>query len=342
MKIYPEQLEAQLKKSLQPAYWLAGDEPLQMRESLDLVRNVCRKQGYTEREQYEVDNNFDWQLLTAAGNSMSLFSEKKIIELRMRSSKLEDSAKKILTAYLENPGPDSLLLITSPKIEVASTKTQWFKKIEALAAIVQIYPVEANKLPQWIHNRLKQHQLSADRDAIQLLAERIEGNLLAADQELEKLSLVLGAGAHLSVELVARSVADNARYNVFGLIDACLAGQDSKAVKTLHRMREEGSEPLMINAMLAKELRRLANMAEALGKGEPASRVYQANQVWANRQDVVGRALQRISVDKAHQMLEQARSVDLASKGMSRMSPWIVLEQLVLNLSGTEIRQYSA
>jgi DNA polymerase III subunit delta len=341
MKIYPEQLGTHLQRSLQAAYWLAGDEPLQMRDSLDLVRSACRKQGYTEREQYEVDNNFDWQSLTAAGNSMSLFSEKKIIELRMRSNKLEDSARKILTTYLENPAADNLLLITSPKIEAATTKTQWFKKIEALIVFVQIYPVEANKLPQWIHNRLKQHQLSADQDAVQLLAERTEGNLLAADQELEKLSLVLGAGAHLSVELVARSVADNARYNIFGLIDACLAGQVSKAVKTLHRMRDEGSEPLMINAMLAKESRRLASMAERLKKGEHTSRVYQTHQVWSNRQELMGRALQRISVDKAHCMLEQARAVDLASKGMSRVSPWVALEQLVLTFSGTQIRYYA-
>jgi DNA polymerase III subunit delta len=342
MKIYADQLEAQLHKSLQAAYWFAGDEPLQMREASDVLRQFSRTQGYTERELHEVDNNFDWQLLIAAGNSMSLFAEKKLIELRMRSSKLDDTAKKALTSYLENPGPDCLLLITSPKIEAASTKTQWFKKIEAGATVVQIYPVETSKLPQWINNRLKRHQLSADRDAIQLLAERTEGNLLAADQEFEKLSLVFGAGAHLTVDIVARSVADNARFNIFGLIDACLAGQGSKAVRTLHRMRDEGAETVMINTMLARELRNLASMADELARGGSASRVYQTHQVWANRQDMVGKAIKRINVHKAHQMLEKARAIDLASKGMSRTSPWILLEQLVLELSGFYIGCYSA
>jgi DNA polymerase-3 subunit delta len=342
MKIYADQLEGQMHKSLQAAYWLAGDEPLQMREASDVLRQFSRTQGYTERELHEVDNNFDWQLLIAAGNSMSLFAEKKLIELRMRSSKLDDTAKKALTSYLENPAPDCMLLITSPKIEAASTKTQWFKKIEAGAIVVQIYPVEANKLPQWINNRLKKHQLSADRDAIQLLAERTEGNLLAADQEFEKLSLVFGAGAHLSVDVVARSVADNARYNIFGLIDACLAGQGSKAVRTLHRMRDEGAETVMINTMLARELRNIASIADELARGGSANRVYQTHQVWANRQEIVGKAIQRISVNKAHQMLEKARAIDLASKGMSGSSPWILLEQLVLELSGYNIGCYSA
>jgi len=333
MKIYPEQLENHLQKSLSPAYWLSGDEPLQMREASDLIRAVCRARGFAEREQYDVDNGFDWQELAAANQNQSLFADKKLIELRLRSSKLDDVAKKAVIGYLDDPAPDNLLLITSPRVETASTKTQWFKKIEGVAAIVQFYPIEAGKLPQWINQQLQKRDLTADRDAIQLLAERVEGNLLAADQEMEKLSLLFGPGKHLTVDLVARSVADNARFNVFSLIDACLEGNATKAVRTLRRLRDEGSEVLMINAMLAKELRTLASLSERMAKGGNRMQLFQSHQVWKNRQPLVSKALDRINADKANRLLTEARQVDLAVKGMCPVPAWLVLEQLVLQLS---------
>lgn len=329
MKIYLDQLAAQLNKSLPAMIWLSGDEPLQMREASDQVRQKCREQGFSERELHDVDNSFDWRELVNANNSMSLFSDKKLIELRLKSSKLDDSARKTLQSCLNNPSPDNMLLLTSPRIEAASSKTQWFKKLETASLVVQIYPVDASRLPRWIQQRMLHYGLRADADAVQLLADRIEGNLLAADQEIVKLSLLFGTDAHITFDRIARSVADNARYNVFGLVDACLAGNAQRAVKTVRRMRDEGSEALMITAMLAKELRQLTDMGSRLQRGEAQAAVFQSHQVWKNKQALTEKALRRLKPAKTLLLLDKAREVDLAVKGMHQAPPWIVLEQLV-------------
>jgi DNA polymerase III subunit delta len=338
MKIYPDQLEKQLQKSLLPPYWLSGDEPLQMRDASDLIRAACRAQGFTERELHDVDSGFDWQELSTANQSQSLFADKKLIELRLRSSKLDDEAKKALIAYLDDPAPDNLLLIISPRVEAASTKTQWFRKIGDTAAFVQFYQVDAEKLPPWIDQQLKKRNLTADHNAIELLAERVEGNLLAADQEIEKLSLLFGPGKHLTVDLVARSVADNARFSVFTLIDISLAGNAVKAVRTLRRLRDEGSQALPINAMLAKELRTLASLSERIAKGENRMKLFQSHQVWKNRESLVSKALKRINADMANRLLADARQIDLAIKGMCPVPVWHLLEQLVLQISLADTR----
>jgi DNA polymerase-3 subunit delta len=333
MKIYADQLSAQLSKSLPAMIWLSGDEPLQMRDASDLVRRHCRDQGFAERELHDVDASFDWRELVNANNSLSLFSDKKLIEIRLKSSKLDDTARKTLQRCLDAPSPDNILLLIGPRIEPASAKTQWFRKLEAASLVVQIYPVDATRLPRWIQQRMQQQGLRADADAVQLLADRIEGNLLAADQEIEKLSLLFGKDAHITSERIARSVADNARYNVFGLIDACLAGNTQRAVKTLRRMRDEGSEALMITAMLAKELRQLTEVGNRLQRGEPQAAVFQSAQIWKNKQAMTENALRRLKPIKALKLLNHAREVDLAVKGMHQGPPWIMLEQLVVRFA---------
>lgn len=329
MKIYLDQLAAQLSKAMPAMIWLTGDEPLQMREASDLVRQRCREQGFSERELHDVDNSFDWRELVNANNSMSLFSDKKLIELRLKSSKLDDTARKTLQSCLDDPSPDNVMLMISPRVEAASSKTQWFKKLEAACLVVQIYPVDAPRLPRWIQQRMQHHGLRADADAVQLLADRIEGNLLAADQEIVKLSLLFGKDAHITPDRIARSVADNARYNVFGLVDACLAGNARRALKTVRRMRDEGSEALMITAMLAKELRQLTDMGSRLQRGEAQAAVFQSHQIWKNKQALTEKALRRLKPAKTLQLLDKAREVDLAVKGMHQVPPWIALEQLV-------------
>lgn len=341
MKVYPDQLQSSLGKALPAACWLSGDEPLQMRESSDLVRRICRQQGFTERVQYEVDNSFDWKQLLAEGNSLSLFSERKLIELQLKSSKLDDGARKALLAYLQHASPDNLLLLLSPRIEAATTKTQWFSKLEAGLMLVQIYPVDSDKLPAWIRQRMTKRGLSADADAIQLLADRIEGNMLAADQEIEKLSLLFGEGCHLGAEHIARSVADSARYNVFGLIDACLSGHAARAHRTLQRLRQEGQEVLMLNAMISKELRQLAAMKSEMLRGARAEQLMQRHHIWKNRQGATRSALSRLTPARLDQLLDQAREVDLAVKGMHPTPAWLLMDQLCLGLSGVGIQDRS-
>jgi DNA polymerase III subunit delta len=196
-------------------------------------------------------------------------------------------------------------------------------------------------LPAWISRRMQVRSLTADADAVQLLCDRVEGNMLAADQEIEKLSLLFGPGAHLDIARVARSVADNSRFNVFALIDACLAGEHAKAIKTLRRMREEGSEPLMIAAMVAREVRQLYELALSIELGMQPSAAMQKAQVWKNRQPLVNLALQRHRTATLKALLGQLRETDISVKGMGTVPPWLLLEQTISAFSGAQLRLQS-
>src|SRR5690606_34729471 len=217
-KLRPEQLGAALAKQLAPIYLVSGDEPLLIQESCDQIRAAARKNGFSERELYHVETSFDWNQLLSAANSLSLFAEKKIIELRMPSGKPGDKGGKILQEYAESPAPDNLLLIITEKLDGAVQKSKWFKAVESFGQHIQVWPVTAAQLPRWIGLRLQSAGLRADSDAIDLLVSRIEGNLLAAVQEIEKLKL-LADNNHINYELMASVVADSARYDVFGLAD---------------------------------------------------------------------------------------------------------------------------
>lgn len=337
MKVYANQLRSALSKKLPLACWLSGDEPLQMRDSTDLIRSICKSQGFTERERYDVDAHFDWGTLIAAGNSLSLFADKKLIELNLKSSKLEESARKVLAEYLQHASPDNLLLLSSPKIEAATIKTQWFGKLESQLMLVQVYPLEADKLLAWIEKRLSDFAITAEKDAIQLLADRIEGNMLAADQEIIKLHLLFGSGKHLSIEHIARTVADNARFNVFGLLDACLGGESARAVRTLQRMQQEGQELLLLNAMICKELRQLSTMLREIADGGRIDDTFQRHRIWNNRQPLLKRALRRLSYEKVNALIVEARDVDLAIKGMHTIPAWMLMEHVCLGLSGIQL-----
>lgn len=337
MKVYANQLRSTLSRKLPLACWLSGDEPLQMRDSTDLVRDICKSQGFSERERYDVDTQFEWGNLIAAGNSLSLFSDRKLIELNLKSSKLDETARKALAEYLQHASPDNLLLLTSPRIEPATVKTQWFTKLESQLLLVQIYPLDTDKLPAWISSRMADLGITADADAVQLLADRIEGNMLAADQEIIKLQLLFGSGTHLGIEHIARTVADNARFNVFGLIDACLAGESARVARTLQRLQQEGQELLPLNAMICKELRQLSSMVGDVARGHRIDDVIQRHHVWKNKQGMVRQALRRLTSSQIAELIIQARQVDLAIKGMQSLPAWMLMEQLCLGFSGLSL-----
>src|SRR5690606_2717734 len=179
MRINSDRLGGQLQNALQSFYWVAGDETLLVMETLDLLRGHCRQQGFSEWELIVADRSFNWQSLLQTANSMSLFAERRIIELRLGSAKIDETARALLQKYLVSPNPDNVLILVTPKLEAASLNTKWFKALEAEGVVVQVWQVEVNALPRWIEARLARHGLSADADAIALLADRVEGNLLA-------------------------------------------------------------------------------------------------------------------------------------------------------------------
>lgn len=335
MQVKPEQLISILEKQRLPAVWVAGDEPLLSQECCDSVRQFARQQGFTERQVMHAGADFNWSDLLQSASSLSLFAEQKLIDLRLTSAKLDPDGKQALSHYVANPPDDTLLLISSPRVEKASQNTKWFKAIEGPLAFVQIWPVKPEELPRWLGRRLQARGLQADNEALALLAERVEGNLLAAIQEVEKLTILSESG-QVDSKLIARSVADSARYNVFGLLEACLAGHAARALRMLAHLQAEGAEPLMIVNILSQELRQLSVMRQAVDTGQNINGVLQQQRIWFNRKQAVSQALQRLTLQELSALLSIAWEVDQSVKGMALGNPWNSLADICLRMaSGT-------
>lgn len=343
MKIKPEQLSRTLSNNELPLYWLSGDEPLLMQEAADLIRSYYREQGYAEREVFNVDKSFDWGSFSQSTSNLSLFSEKKIIELRLSSAKLEDVGKKSLQHYLSEQNPDYLILINSPKLDASTLKTKWFSEIEKQGALVQVWPINRDNLSGWLEQRLLRNNMQPDGEALKLLADKVEGNLLAAMQEIEKLKLLSGNSGDETIKLDAQTVmqvvADNSRYNVYQLVDAALLGDVARSQKMLTGLRNEGIFPLIILNAVCRELRSLLPMLEKKQQGQGVNAIIQSARVWFNRKQAVSAALNRLDVVTIWSLLDQSRTIDQCIKGMSKANPWDELSLLLLRLSGKTVKQ---
>lgn len=335
MRLRPEQLGAHLEKGLAPIYLVSGDETLLVQEACDAIRAAARAAGCSEREVLDVDNRFDWSQLLSAGAEMSLFADRKLIELKLPSGKPGTEGSKALTAYLDGPPSDNVLLIVAGKIDRQSTNSKWFKVIDGAGAILQLWPVEAQQLPRWLQQRLQAAGMSIDHDALDMLCDRVEGNLLAAVQEVEKLKLLCPDG-NISAEAVAESVADNARYNLFGLVDQALSGDAAGALKMLQGLRAEGTEPPVVLWALAREIRLLYQCRTDMQRGASPQQAMRSQRVWEKRMPLVGAGLKRHSLEQLAELLHRANLADQSVKGLADGRPWDHLGKLVLNLSQGE------
>ncbi|MWV15460.1 DNA polymerase III subunit delta [Pseudomonas sp. L-22-4S-12] len=340
MKLNPAQLGKHLQGSLAPVYVISGDEPLLCQEAADAIRAATRAQGFSEREVFHAEANFDWGLLYEAGASLSLFAEKRVIELRIANGKPGDKGTAAILEYLGRPPEDTLLLISLPKLDGSTQKTKWAKALieGPNSQFLQIWPVEASQLPQWIRQRLAQAGMSATQEALELIAARVEGNLLAAAQEIEKLKL-LADGNQIDIATVQAAVADSARYDVFGLIEAVLGGDAAHALRMLEGLRGEGQEALFILVMLARELRQLAGLAQQIGQGVPQDKAFAAARppIWDKRRPLVSKALQRHSAARWNQLLIDAQRIDAQVKGQAPGDAWSSLGRLVLLMAGQRL-----
>ncbi|WP_434456938.1 DNA polymerase III subunit delta [Stutzerimonas urumqiensis] len=341
MKLNPAQLDKHLQGPLASVYAISGDDPLLCQEAADAIRAAARQQGYDERQVFHVDTHFDWGLLVEAGASLSLFAQRRLIELRIPNGKPGDKGSTALLDYLARPADDTLLLVSLPKLDGSAQKTKWAKALidGADAQFIQVWPVDPQQLPQWIRQRLAKAGLAADPQALDLIADRVEGNLLAAAQEIEKLKLLAEAG-QVTVETVQSAVADSARYDVFGLIDAALAGEPAHALRMLNGLRAEGVEAPVILWALARELRQLANLAQLYGQGVPLERAFGQMRppIWDKRRPLIGKALQRQDSSRWRQMLTDAQVIDAQIKGQAAGDPWAGLASLSLQLAGKRLK----
>jgi DNA polymerase-3 subunit delta len=329
MRLRPEQLPAHLEKSLQPVYVVSGDEPLLVQECCDQIRAAARSAGCAERELLDAGaTGFRWPDLVASASSMSLFADRRLLELRLPSGKPGVEGGKALGEYLELAGEDDVLLFVTGRIDRQATSSKWFKALDSRGVIIQVWPVDARSLPRWLRQRVAGAGMSIDDDALQLLCERVEGNLLAAVQEVAKLAL-LAADGHISVQTVIASVAENARYNPFELADSALRGDVRASLRMLHGLRAEGTDAAAVLWALGKEIRSLHQLRADCDRGQNPQQAMAARRVWKSRVPLVQAALSRHDRDSVSRLLQQAIAVDGSIKGYAPGTPWDHLETLI-------------
>ena len=332
MRLYPEKLTGHLQQQLLPVYLVSGDEPLLLQECCDMIRQKAREQGCSDREVIDGGiSSFNWQDILHSATSMSLFAERKLIELRLPSGKPGAEGSKALCEYLDIASGEDVLLIICGKIDKQSTNSKWYKALDKAGATIQVWPVNATELPRWLQQRVRNAGMSIDNEALQLLCDRVEGNLLAAVQEVEKLKL-LAKDAQITTRTVTEAVSDNARYNLFDMTDNALKGDATASLRMLHGLRGEGSEPPMVLWALAREIRTLYEVQLECDQGKSAQQALNARRVWQNRMPLMQAALARHDASSLSMLLEQAAVVDGSIKGFAGGKPWDNLETLITGI----------
>lgn len=332
MKLQANQLSSHLKKSLAPCYLVTGDEHLLVAEALDAIREAARKRGFATRELHVATTGFDWAQLTASSSNLSLFAEQRIIELRLPTGKPGRSGGQAIVELAEQAGPDTMFIVTAPKLDRSAAASKWAKTVEQKGVSLQIWPIGVRELPGWIANRMRSVGLQPERDVVALIADRVEGNLLAAGQEIEKLRLMLGQGP-VSAEDVIGAVANSNRYDVYKLTDAAMAGDAARATRILGGLRSEGVEPVIVMWALTRELRTLSKLDEIIRHGGDLGSAMQKSGVWRNRQGLVRSCIGRHQQGSFYRMLKATGRADAAAKGQRAGDPWQMASDIVIGLA---------
>ena len=343
MQLAPAQLAAHLSKGLRPLYVLHGDEPLLQQEAADAIRTAARAQGYTERSSYTVAGaHFDWSAVLAAGGSLSLFADKQIVEIRIPSGKPGKDGSAALQQIAEAaPGNDSTLtLVLLPRLDKPTRSGAWFGALDGHGISLQIDPVERGALPEWIARRLalQAQRVKAGEEGqrtLQFFADRVEGNLLAAHQEIQKLALLYPAG-ELSWEQVEAAVNNVARYDVFKLSEAVLGGNPRRVARMLEGLQAEGEAEVLVHYTLAEDIRALKRVRDAMDAGRPLPLALRESRIWGPRERAFERVLPRIEARTLTILLGQAHKVDGIVKGLKQpdwpSDNWQALQRLALRL----------
>jgi len=342
VKLRPDQLAGALAKSLAPAYLIAGDEPLQLCEALDAVREAARARGFANRELFYADAGFDWSRLDEASGSFSLFGERRLLDLRLPAKPDKEGAA-ALERYAKRWPDDVVLVATLPKLTAADQKAAWLQALEAKGVFVQVWPLAGQNLIGWLDKRMAARKMLADRSGLAILAARVEGNLLAAAQEIEKLHILHGP-ARLSDDMIRQAVADSARYDVYDLAEAALLGQAARAHRVLAGLRAEGVASAVALWALARDIRLLCGIKAAMGQGDNLESAFarQKERVWDKRKTSLASAAQRLSLDEARHALLRCAKADRQVKGQENGDAWEALLDICLGLCGGAVAQIVA
>ena len=344
MQIAAPQLAAHLERGLKPLYTLHGDEPLLIQEAADAIRAVARAQGYTERSVHTVSGaHFDWSEVLASGGSLSLFADKQILEVRIPSGKPgKEGGPAIQQLAQAAQGNDSTLtLFILPKLDKMTKTGAWFGALESMGITLQIDSIDRRALPQWIAQRLgaQGQRVKAGEEgerSLRFFADRVEGNLLAAHQEIQKLALLHGAG-ELSFEQIEAAVLNVARYDVFKLSEAVLSGQIPRVQRMLDGLQAEGEAEVLVHWALSEDIRALHRIRTALDDGRPLPVALQEARVWGIKQKLYERVLPRLTGAETIRLLNAAHTVDGIVKGLKHpdwpANGWQALARLAMMLA---------
>jgi len=327
-----------LKNPLRTVYVLHGDETLIQQEALIALRKTAKKQGFSERERHDIDRQHDWAMAFADSNALSLFADKKLIEIH--GNKPDAAGSKVLEEYLKHPIEDNVIVLVLPKLEAAALKSKWFTACDDHGITVSCAPLSSFQFKDWLLQRFGQANISLDTDALTWLCEQTEGNLLAANQEVTKLSLLYGQG-QLSLEQLQQAMSDNARFDLFDLTEAALASDATKTAKVFFSLKAEGQAESLILWALSKELRTLLAISEGLQQGTPISSLFQQYGVWNKQQAVIQNTLKRLSLKKLIALNRELLAADQAIKGQSVDNAWDILLRLSLALAGVTLFETS-
>jgi DNA polymerase-3 subunit delta len=345
MQLAPHQLGAHLQKGLKSLYTLHGDEPLLIQEALDAIRVAARAQGFSERTSHTVAGaHFDWSEVLAAGGSLSLFADKQIVELRIPSGKPgKEGGPAIQHLAEQSRGNEATLtLVMLPKLDKLTKNGAWFAALESYGVTVQVEPVERSALPQWIAQRLASQgqRVAAGEEgqrSLQFFADRVEGNLLAAHQEIQKLGLLFAPG-ELIFDQIESAVLNVARYDVFKLSESVLAGQHERVQRMLDGLQAEGEAEVLVHYTLAEDIRALKRVKDAMGRGQPLPMALREQRIWGAKERLFERVLPRLSDAKLSELLQSAHLVDGIVKGLKQpdwpVDGWQALHRLALQLCG--------
>jgi len=348
MQLAANQISNHLQRGLKSLYTLHGDEPLLQQEALDAIRAVARQQGFTERTSHTVAGaHFDWSEVLAAGGSLSLFADKQIVEIRIPSGKPGKDGSTALQqlAEMAQDNDSTLTIVMMPRLDKVTKGSAWFTALESFGITVQIDPVERAALPQWIAQRLaaQGQRVAAGEEGqrtLQFFADRVEGNLLAAHQEIQKLALLYPAdgasGGVLSLEQVESAVMNVARYDVFKLSEAVLGGQTVRVQRMLDGLQAEGEAEVLVHYTLSEDIRALKRVKDAMGQGRPLPMALREQRVWGAKERLFERVLPRLSEAALSQLLQSAHLVDGIVKGLKQPdwppTGWQALHRLALEL----------
>jgi DNA polymerase-3 subunit delta len=328
-----DQLEAHLARSLAPLYVVHGDEPLLAMEAADAIRAKARAEGHSEREVHLVERGYDWGRLAASAASLSLFASRKLIELRIPSGKPGTDGAEALAAYCAALQPDTVTLVTLPRLDRAGQNSAWFGALAGAGVVVNVFPVDRRALPLWIGARLARQKQRAAEDALAFVADCVEGNLLAAHQEIQKLGLLYPPG-ELAFEQVRDAVLDVARFEVSQLSEAMLSGDRARLARVLDGLAGEGEAPPRVLWVMSDDVRAVTRVQQGLAEGRNPADLFRECRVWGEtRQRLVGAAARRMARGALEAALAHAAAVDRTIKGLAKGDPWDELLALGLRFA---------